>query len=272
MNPFICPACNYANEPNRVFCQNCGMRLFKREEESADETSRKKKKSKGEDTAIRRHGRTLDKPMSRDELYDRIEGRHQPVTFDSVLFALIRLAIIAALTAVIFQMLRVPDGVPPMVQAFNEAEAKAFEASITAARDRRNAKVFSVSFKDANRFLAQRVDLKPANLIRCLRCYVAPGTAPDKFYFGSEQQMIAMPIYVQILFTLQRDGGTMTVRPEAMSIGRLPMPSFAVPWMARTADTTANTAGATLERLRSANTIKITTDNINVIWAEPAKK
>jgi len=273
MNPLTCPACNYANESNRVFCQNCGMRLFKKEEEPAVPTKKKKKRD-AEDPVAPRRGRTIDKPMSREELHGRAGGqRHSPTElFASAISILIRLAVIAALLAAIIQMLRPPADVPPVAPAFDEAQAKAFESAISAARNTPSAQVFPIPFKNANSFLAQRIDLKPGGLVRCLRCYVAPGAAPDKFTFGSEQHMIAMPVYVHILFSLHRDGQAMTARPEAMSIGRLPMPSFAVPWMARTADTTAQTVGSALEHLRKASSIKISADAINVIWAEPAMK
>jgi len=306
MNELVCPACNYANESNRVFCQNCGLRLFAKGEETViAEPTKVQKKAE----AFERRGRVVDRPMSRDELQARAEGKYlsPAARLAHVVFAIIRLVVMAAMAAMVIQMLRSPEAVPPIVQAFTTDQAAAFEKKIIATRDIGDGKVFVIPFNDANRFLAQRVSLDPGILSKFVRCYVAPAlaftaseetpeaakaeelskpeppkTGPSqtekpkieriaigKFYLGSQQNVFGMPVYVQILFDVQVDEKKgMQAHAEAVSIGRLLLPSRFVPWMAQKAEITTSTIGGIVESLRRAETIKIFKDEAKVTWPE----
>ena len=173
MNELVCPACNYANESNRVFCQNCGLRLFAKGEDTVvAELTRTQKKAE----AFERRGRTVNRPMSRDELQARAEGKYQSpaARLAHLVFVTVRLVVIAAMSAVVIQMLRTPEVVPPEVPAFTKEEADKFEKKIIAARDIGDGAVFVITINDANRFLAQRVEVDSNMFSQFVRCYVAP--------------------------------------------------------------------------------------------------
>jgi len=291
MNELVCPACNYANESNRVFCQNCGMRLFAKGEETVlPELSHSQKKA----TEFERRGRVLNQGGGRSSFASLSA---------SAIYTLVRLVVIAAMSAAVIQMVRAPETVPPVVEAFTKEQAAEFERKIIAARKIGDGKVFPIAVNDANKFLGQRVTLEPGLLAQFVRCYVAPDpatavtepvqsetpkveasqaadsaetekpkvqpSAVGKFYFGSQQNILVLSVYVQILFDVHyTENKGMQVRPEAASIGRLKIPSRFVPWMAQKAESTTTTIGGIVESLRRAETIKITPDHVNVTWPE----
>lgn len=194
----ICAQCGYENEPERVYCHNCGTKLDRSvlprdtvtQQESLAET--------------RRRIRKMTSP-----------GKLVPVfkTFLGTLFW-------AALVAAIILIARRPDGVPTREQ---EVSARIISGEIDAAVDAPQSVTIRATPIDLSQHVRTRV--KKINVIPLSdfkRAFVT--TNDGKITFGVEENLFGYPIFSTIEYQAAVVDGKFAAEKTGMHFGRLGIP------------------------------------------------
>lgn len=221
MNPLACPSCGFANEENRVFCQNCGTRL----EVSAKPGDPPAAESAPSRPTSSPYGRT------RPPLQERQKSHAPHSGIVGLLFGFLRTMVLAALVAVAVQIFRPPDAVPAPGQV-SEPLASRLAADLHAARENNYPRTVELPIADANNFLAARITGGTGALgARLARCYVAPEGALTRF--GVEQHVANYPVYLELAIEPAQSGGVTTAKVVRGSVGRLPIPAPLLPFFSK---------------------------------------
>jgi hypothetical protein len=179
-----CGQCGYANEPERVYCHNCGAKL----DRSLLPKGEEKKTENPEKTRKR-----IAKMTNPDS------GRfgEEVKTFFKVLFS-------SALLAVILLVIQKPDGLPdpkgePSTRLINSDLAEALESPTPRA--------VSLSESDVNQYFKNMLKKTEGAVpgIEFTRAFV--NLRPGVLHIGSEQSALGYPLYSGIDYQLEvKDG------------------------------------------------------------------
>jgi ribosomal protein S27E len=211
-----CAQCGHHNDPTRVFCQNCGARL---ERPSGDEA-----KISGPTKVVveRRH-----------------RGRSAGTGMIGAIFGLIRTvfgtALFAALLALLIQMARQPDGVPP-AQPANEAQAGQLLQTLQNLAGSTYARTIDITEAQANNYLKSSIvpdEEGTAKFLRAdfSRAFVKIRTGELDFF--AEQIFYGWPIYTHLTTVPDTSGGKLSLRVTGGGIGRMSLDHRLVPLLQR---------------------------------------
>jgi hypothetical protein len=207
-----CAQCGHQNDLTRAFCQNCGARL----ELSAEDHPKISGPAK-----VPAGIRQRDRPAS--------------AGFASVVFWLIRrilsTAILAALLAVVIQMARQPDGIPPAQRA-DEAQAGQLVQTLQTFAASTYARAIDVTQPEANNYLASSIVPDPSatgNPLRAdfSRAFVMIRSGELDFFV--EQIFHGWPIYMYLITVPEPSGGKMGLRVTGGGVGRMPLSMRLIP-------------------------------------------
>ncbi|MFV0416632.1 MAG: hypothetical protein ACK5NG_09735 [Chthoniobacterales bacterium] len=214
MSNRICKSCDFVNEDvTRIFCENCGVRL-----EPVQETQEKKeKKAEPVRSAV------LPQTTQQKEAFDI------GAFFFRNFFRLLRIAFLAALTAVIILFFSKPEVVPPPLTEPPE-NLDASRRQILEFSSSDFPRVFNSSIPLAQALLEKEFDLTtsdtPLAFIRATpqRLYIVP--ANNQLTLGLEMSVLGFPVYVASDYTSE-EGKLQFVSSR---IGRLDLPKMLQPY------------------------------------------
>jgi hypothetical protein len=201
-----CGQCGHENDLTRVFCQNCGARL---------------ERPAGEDPQV--------SGPTKVPSETRFRSRPASTGFAAAIFGVIRriisTAILAAVFAVLIQMARQPDDIPP-AQPANEVQAGQLLHTLQVLSGSNYARTMDISQAQANNYLASSIVPDPAggdSIFRAdfSRAFVVIKSGELEFFI--EQRFHGWPIYMSLDATPETSGGKSSLRVIGGGIGRMPL-------------------------------------------------
>jgi hypothetical protein len=211
-----CAQCGYQNDLTRVFCQNCSARLERR---IGDDP-----RISGPATAV---------------FGVRQRSRSATTRMIGAIFGLIRrliaTAILAALLALVIQMARQPDGVPP-AQPANDAQAGQLLQTLQTFAGSTYARTIEITEAQANNYLKASIVPDQEGSGKFLRANFSRAFIRIKsgeLDFFVEQQFSGWPIYMCLVTVPETSGGKVTLRVIGGGIGRVPLNRRLVPLLER---------------------------------------
>ncbi len=134
MTKLVCPDCRHENEPERIYCHNCGARL--------DRSAVKKQKIESEESSQGTHDRLK-------KLFDPARGRSR-----AIVTKLVQVIVGALCLAVVIQMVLPPD-LPPEVKT--ESFAPMISMDLLSAIEGHNPPRLTYSQEQANQYLVSSI-------------------------------------------------------------------------------------------------------------------
>ncbi len=206
----VCKQCNFENEPERVYCHNCGAKL--------DRSLLPPEASKRSDpVVVQERVRKMVSPRRGMGL------RWLRNLFLSVL--------IAAVLGLVIVMLRPPDDIPEVTKEA-AMDAPAITDDMEAMTSQSAATSKGYREQDVNAFLQSTIHGKPAS---------SSGVSPLKFerayvHFDEGvvrityvQSIFGFPLYATTADTVAIQGGQVVAKPVAGSLGRVKLPAQVMP-------------------------------------------
>jgi len=190
-----CGQCGYENEPERVYCHNCGTKL--------DRSVLPKE--------------TVTQQESLDHARKRIKKLTNPGTAGATIKTLINTLIYAALVAVVYLLLMPPPRVP---NRETEAGANVISSDIEAAADSPAGVTVQFTEADISQHLKGRV--KDGGGIPGLKLKRAYGLLGEgTITVGVEQALFGYPLHSQVEYRVSNEGGKVTAEKIGVRYGRL---------------------------------------------------
>lgn len=215
MSAIKCGACGHENDETRVFCQNCGARLERPAGAAAPKISGPTKVPTGPQK-IQRQGMG-------------------PVGFLFwVLRRLLSSAILGALIAMLIQMARAPEGIPP-AKPGNEAAARQLFETIQTFAENIYPRSLDVTQDQINNYLAARIlpakDQAQGMNFRAefQRAFVVIGTGQADLFI--EQKFLGYPVYLYLTAVPGAPGEPL--RYSGGGVGRIRLHEKLVPLLER---------------------------------------
>lgn len=180
MSAIKCKQCGHENDLTRVFCQNCGTRL-ERAEGSA--------------------GPTISGPTRVPTGPRKLrQGMNLGAALSKLIRAIISTAIVAALIALLIQMSREPEGLPP-APAANDAAAAQIYQGLVAMAENPYGRGMDVTQDQINNYLAARIVGGPVpegTTVRAQfqRAFVVLKEGEASFYI--EQKFLGVPVFMYL--------------------------------------------------------------------------
>ena len=218
-----CEQCNYLNEPERVYCHNCGAKLDR------------SLLPKGEDK----------KQESPDKARKRVEKMTNPASgwVWRDIKILFKTLIYAALVAAIILVARAPDGVPdpkkePTMRLVNSDMMEALESPTPRA--------LTFSEDEVNQYFKQMLKAKEGAIpgVQFTRAYV--NLTPGSLRINSENSLVGYPVYSGVTYRVEVKDGKFLSTVIGGNFGRLAVD----PQLMRYADTAFQGLWTSLKRER----------------------
>lgn len=240
-----CNDCGYDNDPTRVYCHNCGVRL-----------------DRGAAPAPPPTGFTPAAELA------KLRKPRAPVPWGRYFRALGRLAVLAALVAGVVLALLPPRDVPPPV-APDEGLASRLSGLLGDASSADEARAFGLRAAEVNRWLVSTVQLEESSGVVKLnprRLYAVPGEG--RLRVGLEAGLPwQAPVFFEGDYVPVRDGAGYVLEPRGYSIGRLRLPVLLGWPVKKQFDALAEALAGPLGQLARASHIGITPENVTLRWS-----
>jgi hypothetical protein len=196
----ICPECRHENEPERIYCHDCGTRL--------DRSTLTKAESKEEDPqATQRRLKSMLNP----------QGAKRRMR----LFQASKLILGALVVAAVVQMIR-PADVPPRPEEPTLADQINLDLE-TAAMEPRG-QVLRYSEAQVNAYLAYALKSKQAALSKYLKFErVLVGFEEGYCWVTVERSLSGWPLHTTVSFNARLENGKIVANSRGGSLGRLPV-------------------------------------------------
>lgn len=198
-----CDACGFSNEPERVYCHNCGAKL----DRSLLPVVEQDKKQESAEAARR-----------------RIRKMTNPSTYSVGRFlkSLLTVLFWAALVAAIFLMSQKPDGVP---EDKNELSTRLVQSDLMEAIQSPVSRSISFTEADVNATLKQSLKRAPGGSsipgVEFQRAYAV--LTPNIVHIGAQQSLMGYPVYSGVDYRLTVVDGKFTPIMVGGNFGRLPV-------------------------------------------------
>jgi len=253
-NGVKCPSCGHLNEPSRVFCHNCGLRLPRLDNVIA-EVAKANEEANKTAKELRRRG------WRRPSL-EKIDWKALSI---SVLASTIKLGVNGFILAAVVLMLRPASNLPDAVQTDTQL-VYAVDRQLKAVLEQGGIRKISATPLQVNQYLAAKVHLVgrrlgPIGEIKVDSPLVSFGngrlTLFVRYYVGR------LPLTLQTTFATS-GGGELSVVGGA--VGRLYLPSWFFEKNLVWYKTVTEILEPQLEALRLAKTITITPELVTATW------
>jgi hypothetical protein len=204
-----CPECRRDNEPERIYCHDCGARLD-RSALAACKTGKKE---------------------TSEELHKRMRGMfsQRGVRARLLFFKITKLLLIAGATAAAVVVLIPPD-VPPAVKS--EGFPPQINLSLETMTESRQAQSLQFSEEGVNAYLASALKRKKEKLNHPLidfeRAIVA--FTEGNCRVTIERSIFGYSIFTSADYAVQIAGGKVTASPRSGAIGRMPIDPSVMPY------------------------------------------
>lgn len=252
-----CQSCGHENDPTRVFCHNCGIRLERPDGTVAEIERAEREGDRKAAEARRRLAAPKKKP-----------GPPIHVVLLRGLFSFVRISILAALLAVLILIFRAPDGVPPEATGAPE-EAEALHADVFAAANARFRTHVVITEDQANNFLLEKVDITGGKIpglgaVEGRRTYVV--LRDGGLQLGAEYGLFGLRCFLTADYSVGAAGGGLTAEPQSFAIGRLPLPKALARGPLRWDKTLANALETEMQALAAADRIELSEGKAALSW------
>jgi hypothetical protein len=199
MIKLVCPECQRQNEPERIYCHDCGARL--------DRSALAKVAPKGEDAKETR--RRLRKILDPGRLKMRL-----------MFFKISKLILGACALAVLIQMLLSPD-VPERVKSI---ELQQINLDLEHASTSHGAAPLQYTEAQVNAFLVNVLKSKQAALSKLLQFERALVNFDEGVCrITAERSLLGFSVFHSISYNVTLQNGTLTASNNGGSIGRMPI-------------------------------------------------
>lgn len=241
----LCPSCSFDNDPTRIFCHNCGLRL-------------------------ERGGYAPPPPTGFTTPAEIAEGKKQrrKIPWGQYFGALVRLLILGGLVAAAVFAFLPPDNVPPAV-ATNPELAKRLSALIEDSATANSVRSFMIPSSDAQVWFVSGVLLKESTggvfTLRPERIYAVPGDNVIRVGLVTLLPM-DLHLYFEGDYVPVREVSGYRLEGKRFSIGRLPLPPFAGMLVSRQLEGIAGAMSRPLGQLARASQIGVTPQTISLRW------
>ncbi len=215
MSAIKCGACAHENDQTRVFCQNCGARLERPEGAAAPKISGPTKVPTG-------------------PLKVQRQGMGPLGLLLWVFRRLLSTAFLGALIAMLIQMSRAPEGIPP-AKPGNEAAARQLFESVQSFSDNIYPRGLDVTQDQINNYLAARIlpaqgQTEGMNFrAEFQRAFVVIGSGKADLFI--EQKLLGHPVYLYLTAVPGAPGEPL--RYTGGGVGRIPVHEKLVPLLER---------------------------------------
>lgn len=239
-----CASCGHDNDPTRVYCHSCGLRLER--------------------------GNAAPAPTGFTHPTDvrNMKKPRQPVEWGKYFGALVRLVLLGGLLAAVVLALLPPVDLPPPV-ASDQALSQRLSALVSTSAEAGGTRAFSVPAEDMNQWLVSSVSLKAGDGLYRLqpeRVYAVPGDGEVRV--GVETKLPAgLNLYFEGLFAPVPEGNGSGLEARGYSVGRLPLPSVAGLLVKRQFDNLGEALAEPLGQLARARHIGITPEEVTLRWS-----
>jgi hypothetical protein len=194
----VCAQCGYENEPERVYCHNCGTKLDR--------------------SVLPRDTQTQQETLA--ETRRRIRKMTRPGTFGPTAKTFFKTIFWAAILAAILLLIRKPSNLLTREQ---EALANIVSGQIDAAIDAPQSVAVQATGADISQHVRTRV--KSVNAIPFAKFKRAFATLEDKkIIFGVEQDLFGYPMFTTMEYEPMVVDGQFVPNKTALYIGRLGVP------------------------------------------------
>ena len=240
-----CTACGFDNDPTRVYCHSCGVKLD-------------------------RVATTPPAPIGYTNPTDILKSnpKRAPVNWGGFFGLFAKLALLSASAAAVYLVLLPPLGLPAPVKA-DAALARRLSSLAADSSFAASPRGFGVSSADLNQWLVSSVQLQGEGgtfSLRPERVYAVPGDGSIRI--GLETALPgAGRTWFEGDFVPVRIGGSYTLRPRAYSLGRLPVPVPLGWFVANQLAGLREALRAPLENLAAASDIKVKPNSVSLRWS-----
>lgn len=242
----LCPSCSFDNDPTRVFCHNCGIRLDRGNYSPPPPTGFT---TPAEVTAF--------KERRRSTPWGRYFG------------ALVRLLVLGGLVAAVVLAFLPPVEVPP-AETVNPDLAKRLSALIEDSATANSLRSFIVPTAEARVWMCSSVVLKESAgglvPLKPERVYAAVPD-DDLIRVGLVTQLpLDLRLYFEGDYVPVREASGYRLAARRFSVGRLPLPSFAGLLVSRQLEGIAGALSEPLGQLARASHIAVTPQTVTLRW------
>lgn len=241
----LCAGCGYDNDPTRVYCHNCGVKL-------------------------ERAGATTTAPTGFTHPTDvkKMKRPRTPLPWGKYFAFFFKLCAFAAVAAVLTAAFLPPRDVPPPVDPDKDL-AERLSALVSDASSADSPRSFAVPATDVSRWLATVVKFSPSDgpvRIDPKRVYSVQGDGTIRI--GLETSLLgAADLYFEGDYAPVANGAGYSLQPVRYSIGRLPLP-VVLGWpVERQLAGLGDALAVPLSQLAKASHIGVAPDQLTLRWA-----
>lgn len=256
-----CAHCQSSNDLTRVFCAECGTRLAVQEPASRQQAAATK--------AVGSAAPPLPAPPTRRISPTVPLKQAQPRFLAPLIKQAILLTIFAAALAALVQILREPDGVPPVAAAGPAAAQQTLDA--LKKMENINGLISSTVHQNSlNGLLASTIRMAPANIstyglgAEFQRAFVR--LTPGRACLGIEQKFFTRSVYFLLDVEPQKSPAGLEAKVVGGAIGRLPMPAAILPTFQRLFQPTISALSQPLDAIRQADAVTIQAGDVKLQW------
>jgi hypothetical protein len=239
-----CQSCGFENTTTSLYCQDCGVRLVAPPSAIAAENAA----SPANTPPI--------KPAAKKP---RILSKKRAAKSSSPLTIVLRTLIVAAIAALIIQILRPPTDLPAPSAPLPDNIVANVRAALQASAQRNSPFDAPWAGQGLNAYLA--AVLRPGDpsgvlKISFQRASLSPITGGFSLFV--ERKVLGLSIYSRIDYQLVTRGNGIGVEPIGAALGQLPLPAFAAPMIESMNGNLGDALSSELTVLREAKSIRIT--------------
>lgn len=240
-----CTSCGHDNDPTRVYCHNCGLKL-----------------ERGSASAPPPTGFTHPTDVA------KMRRPRQPIAWGKYFGFVVRLFVIAALIAIAVMAFLPPRDIPPTVEP-DEGLAERLSGLLDDAASANSPRAFAVPATDVERwFVTVARFAKPDSAVKLSPRRIYSEQGEGFVRIGMQTSLLgAADLYFEGDYAAAPDGEGFTLRPLRYSVGRLPLP-VALGWpVERQFRGLGEALAIPLRQLAGASHIGIAPDAVTLRWA-----
>lgn len=244
-----CAACGYENDPTRVYCHSCGQKL-----------------ERGESAASALPG-GFTPPASASAAKVRRRGPSRP--WGSYFYALVKLAILAAVAGMVWVAFLRPENLPAPMEA-DDVRAEKMTETLGRAASSPGSVAFKFSAADVSKWFVSSAHFKAAQsslLLRPVRVYAVPGDGVVRVGIEAELPAGELRLFFEGDYAPVREGGAYVLRPVRYSVGRLILPVYLGWPVERQLGGLADALAGPLALLARASDINVAPEAVTLRWS-----
>jgi hypothetical protein len=246
-----CVACGFENTTTSLYCQDCGLRLVAPPSAIAEETAA-----------------SPARPVVRAHPSPRILSARRSNRVGSFLTITLRTLVVAALAALIIQILRPPGNLPPAPVPLSAAIVNNVRAALQASAERGGPFDAPWSGQGLNAYLAAVLQPGPGSLGTAFqRALLAPVGTGFSLIVG--HNLAGLTLYSRVDYRIVARGSGIGVAPVGAALGRLPLPAWIVPAIDSMNGNLDQALASELDTLREAKGIRITPQKASIDFGPP---